>query len=225
MAWMTRAEMVMAGLTRVGVGCKIDQRAVIMGGESIEIGDNVRIDCGAKLLAGGKHANIRIGSHCHIATDAVLMSAGGIEIGSHCCVGIGSKLISASDSFSGHFLIGPQYGGEPYTCVRAGRIVMHDHASVTTDCVLLPGSIMDIGSVLGARTLLKGQTQAWVIYVGSPAKPVANNRSTKAMELAQQWEQNWVFKRAEIDKLEREESKTSPRRGKQSSASESAAPP
>lgn len=199
MPWMTD-HMIRGSWPKLkfGVGCKIDGEAVLIG-DNIELGDNVRIDMGAKLLAGGKDASIRIGSHVHIATDAILMGAGGIAIHDHCCVGMKSILCSATDDFSGQYLVGPQYNdptriSEGYTAVFKAKIVMHEFSIVTTACLLLPGVEMDEGSVLAAGAMVPKGTRlsAWTIWGGTPLRTL-KPRASMLRSVAGQWEKRWIL--------------------------------
>lgn len=203
MPWLTRSEIVKRfPELKFGVGCRIDDGASLIG--NIELGDNVRIDVGAKLLAGGSGAMIRIGSHCHIATEAILMGGGGIAIHSHCCVGIGSKLISATDNFGGMNLVGPQYTSAGYTDVRKAKIVMFDFSIVTTACLLLPGSTIDEGSVVGAGiTIPSGKgTIAWKIYKAGNAGPWKDRSQVCKTSVAPQWEKRWMDGRESLKSIE-----------------------
>lgn len=200
--WMTRDEIDAVGFERVGHGCKISTGAEFIGAQNISIGDNTRIDTGALFLAGSEDAYLRIGSHCHIASRSVFMASGGILIGDFAAVGIMSKLISASDDFSGNYLIGPVFSRE-YINVKRDPIVLEDHAVVTTDCTVLPGSTLREGAVLGAMALLKGESKPWAIHVGVPAKPRGVIRSRKALALGDRWRQQTVWSPDRSAEIER----------------------
>lgn len=174
----------------VGRGVCISKGARVFGAQNIQIGDNVRIDTGAVILASAP-GGLRIGSNVHIAAHAILSAGGGIEIGSYCTVGFGSKLVSASDSFAGDCFVGPVFP-DRYTKVKRETIVLERHAIVTTDCTLLPGAIMREGSVLGAMSLLKGEALAWHIHAGIPAKPL-RERKRDVLKLAEEWETEWAL--------------------------------
>lgn len=183
---------------KVGRGCKVSRGATIYGAQNIELADNVRIDTGVLLAVGGEGAWLSVGSHTHIAARAILSCGGGIQLGSFSTVGYGSKLISASDSFGGDCLVGPMIS-EKYTKVKKSPIHLEHHAIVTTDCTLLPGAVMETGSVLGAMSLLKGTAKAWGIYAGIPAVQKAT-RSSEASHLGDQWEREWTLLAAEQEK-------------------------
>jgi acetyltransferase-like isoleucine patch superfamily enzyme len=187
--WLTADELKGSSFRRIGHGCKISRGAEFIGAENISIGDNVRIDTGALLLAGAEGSSIEIADHVHIASRAILLGSGGIKLGKFTTIGFVSKLISASDSFSGEYMVGPCYEPE-FVSVTKAPIVLEDHAIVTTDCTVLPGSVMREGAVLGAMALLKGEAVAWHIYAGIPARP-RHERVRRAQQLGRLWEERW----------------------------------
>ncbi len=187
MSWLNKAEL--RGFRNVGVGVRVSREAVIYGSQNIDIGDNTRIDSGVLMLASSEGAELIFGAHIHVAARAIFMASGGIKIGDFSVVGFGSKLISASDDFNGDCLVGPVFP-DKYLNVHKDGIEMQMHCLVTTDCTLLPGTKMMEGSVLGAMSLIKGQTKPWTIYAGVPAKE-RKERSNKALALGIEWSHQW----------------------------------
>ncbi len=173
---------------RVGREPKVSRGVTVFGDPAnIVLGDNVRIDHGVTILAGSGH--LEIGSHVHVALGVVLLCAGGISLGDFTAIGFGGRLISASDDFTGDFLIGPIYG-PGYTKVRAAHIIMERGSILGAGCTILPGVKMAKFSVAGANTLLRKDTRAFHVYTGSPAVEGAIRRKTCEM-FANQWDIEW----------------------------------
>lgn len=183
MSWLTEQEL--NRFKSVGRGVKVSTEAVIYGPENVEIGDNTRIDTGVVILASAEGAYLKLGSHIHIAARAILMASGGIEIGDFSTVGFHSTLVSASDEFSGNCLVGPVFDVE-FLKVKKAPIRLQEHCIITTNCTVLPGSLMLEGSVLGAMSLLKGRLSPWTIFAGIPAKP-RGTRSLRAKAIGEEW--------------------------------------
>jgi acetyltransferase-like isoleucine patch superfamily enzyme len=57
---------------------------------------------------------------------------------------------------------------------RQKEIIIKEHVFIGSDAMVLPGVIMEEGSVLGAKSLLTKSTIAFGIYSGLPAKLRAN---------------------------------------------------
>lgn len=184
MSWMNSEEL--ARFKRCGRGVLISKDALIFGHENIEIGENVRIDAHARLLA--SKGFLKIGSNVHVSCGVTLLCGGGITIKDHVCVSFDAKLISASDDSSGDYLVGAQYPSE-YTNVQMAPIVLERLSWCASGAMMLHGSKLEEGAVLGAMSLLgeNKTAQAWGIYVGIPIKRV-KERSQKCASLAAQFE-------------------------------------
>lgn len=190
MSWFTREELQALGFRKLGRDVKISKSAKIMGAENISIGDNVRVDGAAFLMAAGEHADLILGSHIHIAVGAVLMAAGGIYLGDFTCVGINSNIISASDDFTGDFLIGPGVSRAPFGNVKRAKVILNDHAIITTGCTVLPGVTFGFGAVLGAMSLATRDLKDWHIHAGCPARMI-KERTRKVQDLGQMFDMGY----------------------------------
>lgn len=60
---------------------------------------------------------------------------------------------------------------------RQNTIIINDHVFIGSDAMVLPGVIMEKGSVLGAKSLLTKSTTKFGIYTGLPAQLKANRRT------------------------------------------------
>ncbi len=186
MGWLNDEEL--KKFKRVGRDVKVSRHAIVYGAGNVELGDNVRIDAQVIILA--THGSLIVGAHTHIAVQVVLLCTGGIRLGEFTALGFGTKLISASDSFSGDYLIGPQFDPDMVK-IDARPIVLERLAVCGAGCIVLPGVTMAEGSTLGAATLLKVDTSPWVCYTGRPARAVFK-RSRRASTLAKQWERSYA---------------------------------
>ena len=192
-------------LRKMGIKCSpssmVSKKANFVGNckDRIEIGYNTRIDAGVMLMAGSKDAYLSIGNHIHIAANAILMAAGGIELCDFTCVGINSQIISASDDFSGDYLIGPMVSsvlthngkpGETYGNVKRAKVTLEPHAIITTACTVLPGVTMRQGAVLGAMSLATKDLEEWAIHAGIPARKI-RQRTRWALELGAEFDREY----------------------------------
>lgn len=98
-------------------------------------------------------SNSVINQYCHID------NRGGIVIGENVSLAPYSKLITAD-----HDVYHPNCLG------RAAAIKIDDYCFVGFGAMLLAPAHMKEGSVLGASSLLKGKTEAYFVYLGSPAR-------------------------------------------------------
>lgn len=177
-AWLSEQELKRFG--KVGKNVLVSKLALVMRAENIELGDNVRIDAFTTLL--GSKGKIKIGSHVHISTHCLFIGGGGITLGDYTNVASHCRLISASDDFSGEYLIGPM-SPEGTTKVKFAAIVMEDFSVLGTGCTVLPGITVRKGVAVAAHSLLNKEFNEFTIIGGTPAKFLAL-RSKRCIDLA-----------------------------------------
>jgi putative colanic acid biosynthesis acetyltransferase WcaF len=55
--------------------------------------------------------------------------------------------------------------------LRVAPVVLEDDSWVAADCLVLPGTTLRQGGVVGARSVAEGELPAWHVAVGDPATP------------------------------------------------------
>jgi galactoside O-acetyltransferase len=170
-------ELAELGLKTFGRDVSISRKCSIYGAENISIGNNVRIDdfC---LLCG----KIEIGNHVHISAYSALYGAGGIKIGNFCGVSPRSTILSATDDFSGEFMISPLVP-DKLTNLKKALVVMRDYSQLGAETTVMPGVVIGEGAVTGAKTLVRHDLDDWTINVGVPARKL-KKREQKVKELS-----------------------------------------
>lgn len=165
----------------IGEDVLISKKTSIYNSKNISIGSNVRIDdfC---LLSG----NIEIKNNVHISAFSALYGGGKITIGNYCGCSVRSTLISASDDFSGNFMIGATIP-EEYRNVTYGNIILDDYVQLGAGSIVLPNVRICKGSVTGAGTLINKDLAEWGIYVGTPAKLI-KKREKNLLKLVKEFE-------------------------------------
>jgi len=172
-SFMAPEEIKEIGFGAVGKNVLISRKASFYSAESIFIGDNVRIDdfC---FLSG----NISIGSHIHIAPYALLVGQNGISIHDFSQISSRVSLLSATDDFSGEYLVGPQVPNE-YRKLSGGEIILYKHALIGIGSLIFPGVKLREGTAIGAMSFVFRSTKEWTVYFGNPA--VAIKERSKRM--------------------------------------------
>jgi acetyltransferase-like isoleucine patch superfamily enzyme len=166
----------------IGKDALISRYARIYDMKLIEIGSNVRIDdfC---FLSG----KIKIGSHVHISAYSSLCAGNNKGIVLEDFVNISERvaIFSKTDDFSGATLTNPTIP-DKYKNVIEATVILKKHVIIGVGSSLLPGVIMEEGSVLGAKSFLKKSTESWSIYAGLPAKKI-KDRKKDLLELEKQF--------------------------------------
>lgn len=161
------------GFAALGSNVLISDRASIYGASRISIGDNVRIDDYCVLSAGA--GGIVIGNYIHVAVFASLIGRGRITLNDFCGISSRVSIYSSSDDFSGAVMTGPMVP-EEFTDVTHADITIGRHAIVGSGSILLPGAILREGVAVGALSLVRGECEAFGVYVGSPARFVRERK-------------------------------------------------
>jgi len=165
-SFYTEKELSELGLKKYGKNVLISRKSSIYSPEKISIGDNVRIDdfC---ILSG----EITIGSYVHIAAYCTLFGTFGIEMEDYSGLSVRCTLLSASDDFSGNYLVGPTMP-KGTTNVMGGKIILKKFTTIGASCVVLPNITVNEGTVVGSMSLVNKNLDEWGVYAGIPAKRI-----------------------------------------------------
>lgn len=176
MAFLNPEEIIKLGLKSCGENVLISDKASIYNPKLISIGSNVRIDdfC---ILSG----DITLGNYIHISAYSALYGKLGIVMEDFTGLSTRCTIFSASDDFSGQFMISPMVP-DKLTDVTGGKVIIKRFAQVGANCVILPNVTLNEGAVIGAMSLVKESAEGWHIYAGIPAK-IIKPRKKNILEL------------------------------------------
>jgi len=131
--------------------------------------------CGAKVAGNAKIRpsakidrpwNLTMGPLAIIGDKAEINATEPISIGARCVV---SQLAILTTD-----IVDPdQPAGVPDPAKRRrGSITIEDDSWVATETMVLPGSVVRAGTVVGARGLIDGELPGWSVCVGQPAQRI-----------------------------------------------------
>jgi acetyltransferase-like isoleucine patch superfamily enzyme len=163
-SFYSEEELAQIGLNKYGNHVLISRKASIYSPQNISIGNNVRIDdfC---ILSG----DIKIESYVHISAYSALYGKFGIIMEDYTGLSPRCTLFSASDDFSGDYLISPMVP-EKYTHITGGSIILKRFTQVGAGSIILPDVTLHEGVAIGAMSLVKKNLDAWSIYAGNPLR-------------------------------------------------------
>jgi len=169
-------ELSLIGFKSVGQNVLISRYARFYGIDNMEIGNNVRIDdfC---ILSG----NIKLGNNIHISAYTALYGKFGIEMKDYSGLSPRCTIFSASDDFSGDYLIGPTIDPK-YTHVKGKKVTIGKYSQLGSGCIVFPGVTVGEGVAVGAMSLVLRDLDEWKIYKGIPAV-YYKERSRKLLDL------------------------------------------
>jgi galactoside O-acetyltransferase len=152
---------------KIGEDVRVHEMSVISRPELVEIGNHVAIDMWTYIST-----QAILGDYIHIAPSVSIIGGAPalIVMEDFTNIGSGSRIVCASDDFKKGFTC--PFIPIEYRNVINKPIILKKFAVIGVNSVVLPGVEMAEGSVLGANSLLLKNTEPWIIYAGSPAKPI-----------------------------------------------------
>lgn len=162
----------------LGENVLISKKASIYSPEKIIIGNNVRIDdfC---ILSG----NIQIGNHVHISAFVALYGKEKIIINDFCGCSTRCTIYSATDDFSGRYMISPMVPDE-FTNVTGGEVILEKYVQLGANTVVMPNIKIKEGTAVGAMSFVNKDLEQWSIYAGIPCKKI-KERNKNIIALSQ----------------------------------------
>lgn len=162
-SFYTPEELLSIGFKTIGHNVLISRFARFYGIRNMEIGNNVRIDdfC---ILSG----KINLGNNIHISAFSALYGRFGIELESFSGLSPRCTIFSASDDFSGDYMIGPMIDPK-YTNIIGKKVLIKKYSQLGSNCIVFPGVTINEGVAVGAMSLILSDLEAWKIYKGIPA--------------------------------------------------------
>ena len=133
-------------------------------GSRIVIGENSFIDSFVKIKPTGGAGDVVLGARTTINSGTVIYSGNGVIIGSNVAIASNCTLAPVNHAYQDRSRLLNAQGFLP----SKGGIIIEDDVWIGANCVLLDGSILRRGVVLGAGSLVRGELLAYGIYVGNP---------------------------------------------------------
>lgn len=167
--YYTSAELRAFPFARVGENSAIARNCTIVGLQNIAIGDHVRIDSHATIVAAS--GRLKVGSHVHIGIGCVIGARGDVELEDFSSLSHGARIFSAIDDFTGRHMTNSTLPdavlGVTAAPVRIGR-----YAPIGSGTIVLPGVEVGEGAAVAALSLVNRSLEPWHIYSGNPVKEV-----------------------------------------------------
>ena len=134
----------------------------------IVIGAECSIDSFVKIKPVGGNADVVLGSRCYINSGCVLYSGNGIAIGNNVLIAANCTLAPVNHAYRDRNRLILDQGFGP----NRNGILIEDDVWIGANCVLLDGTVIRRGCVVGAGSLVRGELPEYSICVGVPAVKV-----------------------------------------------------
>ncbi len=170
-SFYTNEELKLLGFKKVGENVCISRKASFYSIENISLGNNVRIDdfC---ILSG----KIELENYIHIASYSCLYGGEeGIQIGDFANISSRVAIYAINDDYHGFGMTNPMIP-EKYRNVTHKKVVIDKHVIIGTSSTVLPGVTLEIGSAIGAMSLVNKDCEEFTIYAGIPIKKIKERK-------------------------------------------------
>lgn len=167
----------------IGTNVKIYENAKIVYPENIEIGDNVVIDDFVLIIAKKK---IKIGNNVHIASFVNITGNSEFYMEDFSTVSSGVRIFTSTDDYSGSCLNNPTVP-DKFKNVFTAPVILKKFALVGANTVILPGSIIEEGTSIGANSLVKGKTEPYSLYAGIPIRKICRKDKEIMLRLEREY--------------------------------------
>lgn len=181
MAYLNNDELQQMGFKALGKNVQISDKASIYYPNTIEIGDNSRIDDFVVISGQVKIGrNVFIAIHCNVAGGEK-----GIVFEDFSTLAYGCHVFTQSDDYSGLTMTNSTIPSR-FKCEIKKPIHIGRHAIVGTNSLIFPGVVLAEGTSVGALSMVTKSTEDWSIYVGRPAKRI-KQRKRDLLELEKEY--------------------------------------
>ncbi len=164
---------------KIGEDVRVSELAVITRPELIELGNHIAIDMWVYISTQAK-----LGNYIHIAPSVTILGGAPalIIMEDFTNIGSGGRIVCATDDFT-QGLISPVVPIE-YRTVINKPVIFKKYSTLGVNCTVLPGVTLGEGSIVGANSLVTKDTEPWMIYGGSPARPLKKRDKSRILESA-----------------------------------------
>ena len=146
---------------RVSPHCDIEDS---VRGSRIVVGARSVIDSFVKIKPTGGSGDLVIGEQSVVNSGCVLYTGNGISIGNHVAVAANTTFAPVNHAFRDRARLIAEQGFQP----SRGGIVIEDDVWIGANCVLLDGTVLRRGCVIGAGSLVRGEVAAYTVNAGNP---------------------------------------------------------
>lgn len=134
-------------------------------GSIFRIGKRSEIDSFVKFKPAGGSGDVIIGDDCFINSGTVIYSGNGLKIGNNVLVAANCTFAPTNHAFSDASSVIAKQG----FAESKGGIVIEDDVWIGSNCVILDGTTIGTGTVIGAHSLVSGEIESFSVYAGNPA--------------------------------------------------------
>ena len=153
-----------------GEGVRIHPLAKIYMPEMVEL-DDFSVICDFVFIWGGR--GTKIGKYSNMTWHTLIEGDGETIIGDRVLIAPGTKIITGLYNYKDGLRMIDNLPEGQARAIR-GKVVIHNDVSVSAGCIILPNVTLGEGAIVGANSLVNKDLESWSVYVGNPARKIAN---------------------------------------------------
>ena len=137
------------------------------------------IEEGGKMIVHGGHYFIGYGADIEVFKNATLKIGGGVGSNIGLTIICGDKITIGRNSGCGRNVTIRDNNGGHAISIRGFKntipVTIKEHVWLTESCTVMPGSVIETGAIISARSVVSGHIPGACIVSGDPAKVVEKN--------------------------------------------------
>jgi virginiamycin A acetyltransferase len=135
-------------------------------GTRVVVGDGSVIDSFVKIKPVGGSGHLIIGARTFINSCCVFYTGNGVSIGNDVAIAANCTFAPVNHAYSRKDLLIKEQRFKP----SKGGILIEDDVWIGAGCVILDGTILRKGCVIGAMSLVRGEVEEYSINAGNPLR-------------------------------------------------------
>jgi virginiamycin A acetyltransferase len=142
-------------------------------GSIFSIGEKSVVESYVKIKFAGGSGDVLIGSDCNLNSGTVIYSGHGVRIGNGVLIAANCTLAASNHSYLDRDKRIRDQGLLP----SKGGIIVEDDVWIASNCILLDGTQIGRGAVVGAGSLVRGKIEPYAVVAGNPLRVLRYRKS------------------------------------------------
>lgn len=135
-------------------------------GSILSIGEASVVESFVRIKFSGGLGDVIIGENCNINSGTVIYSGHGVRLGKCVLIAANCTLAASNHEYGDSTIPIREQGLKP----SKGGIVIDDDVWIASNCLILDGSHIGKGAVIGAGSLVRGVVAPYAVMGGNPLK-------------------------------------------------------